>query len=142
EVLEAAGFEVLLPGHYCCGRPAISKGLVKQARAAARDCVEKLFPYAERGIPIVGLEPSCLLTLRDEIFTLVPGDTRCATIAENSYLFEEFIAKLADEGDLKLDIQQALGKVLLHGHCHQRSLVGTAPTKRALSIAGGDVNEV
>lgn len=142
EVLEAVGFQVLLPGHYCCGRPAISKGLVQQARAAARDCVEKLFPYAEHGIPIVGLEPSCLLTLRDEIFTLLPSDTRCAAIAENSYLFEEFIAKLADEGELKLDIQQALGKVLLHGHCHQRSLVGTVPTKRALSIAGGEVEEV
>ena len=98
EVLEAAGFDVVLPGHYCCGRPAISKGLVEQARAAARDCVEKLFPFAERGIPIVGLEPSCLLTLRDELFTLLPNEPRCAKIAENAFLFEEFIAKLADEG--------------------------------------------
>jgi FAD/FMN-containing dehydrogenase/Fe-S oxidoreductase len=142
EVLEAAGFEVLLPGHYCCGRPAISKGLVDKARALARDCVEKLSPFAERGIPIVGLEPSCLLTLRDEVFTLLPNEPRTEKIAENSFLFEEFIAKLADAGELNLDIKQALGKVLLHGHCHQKALVGTAPSKRALSVAGGDVQEV
>jgi FAD/FMN-containing dehydrogenase/Fe-S oxidoreductase len=142
EVLEAAGFEVLLPGHYCCGRPAISKGLVEQARAAARDCVEKLFPFAERGIPIVGLEPSCLLTLRDELFTLLPDEPRTALIAENSFLFEEFISMLAEEGTLDLDIKQLLGKVLLHGHCHQKALVGTAPSKRMLSVAGGEVEEV
>jgi len=142
EVLEAAGYDVLLPGHYCCGRPAISKGFVDQARAAAKDCVEKLFPFAERGIPIVGLEPSCLLTLRDELFTLLPDETRVAVIAEHSFLFEEFIAKLADEGTLHLDIKQALGKVLLHGHCHQKALVGTAPSKRMLSVAGGEVQEV
>ena len=142
EVLEAAGFEVLLPGHYCCGRPAISKGFVDVARASARDCVEKLFPFAEAGIPIVGLEPSCLLTLRDELFTLLPDEPRVATIAEQAFLFEEFIAKLADEGTLELDVKQALGKVLLHGHCHQKALVGTAPSKRALSFVGGEVTEV
>lgn len=142
EVLEAAGYDVVLPGHYCCGRPAISKGLVEQARASVRDCVDKLSPFAERGIPIVGLEPSCLLTLRDEIFTLLPDEPRAAKIAENSFLFEEFIAKLADEGTLHIDIKQALGKVLLHGHCHQKALVGTGPSKQTLAVAGGEVQEV
>ncbi|MFB3131471.1 MAG: FAD-binding and (Fe-S)-binding domain-containing protein, partial [Rhodothermales bacterium] len=71
EVLEAAGFEVVLPGHRCCGRPMISKGLVDEARAAARHTVERLAPFAERGIPIVGLEPSCLLSLRDEYLYLL-----------------------------------------------------------------------
>lgn len=142
EVLEAAGYDVVLPGHYCCGRPAISKGFVDQARSSARDCVEKLSPFAEQGIPIVGLEPSCLLTLRDELFTLLPDETRVAKIAEHSFLFEEFIAKLADEGTLNFNIQQVLGKVLLHGHCHQKALVGTGPTKRTLAAVGGEVQEV
>ena len=124
EVLEAAGFEVLLPGHYCCGRPMISKGLVNEARSAARDCVEKLFPLLKRGIPIVGLEPSCLLTLRDELFDTAARRTACRSIAAQRSLFEEFIAKLARDGTLNLNIQQALGKVLLHGHCHQKALVG------------------
>lgn len=142
ELLEAAGFEVVLPGHYCCGRPMISKGLVDKARAAARDCVEKLSPFAEQGIPIVGLEPSCLLTLRDEIFTLLPNDDRTQAIADNSYLFEEFIAKLAEEGELDLDFHDVSRKVLLHGHCQQKALVGTGPSKRTLAAAGCDVEEV
>ncbi len=142
ELLEAAGFEVVLPGHFCCGRPMISKGMVDKARAAAQDCVEKLSPFAELGIPIVGLEPSCLLTLRDELLYLLPKESRTAKIAENSYLFEEFIAKLADQGELDLDFQNASEQVLLHGHCHQKSLVGTEPSLRALGLAGCQVEEV
>lgn len=142
EVLEAAGFEVILPGHYCCGRPMISKGLVDKARAAAADCVEKLSPFAEQGIPIVGLEPSCLLTLRDELLCLLPDDSRTEAIAENSFLFEEFIAKLSDEGELDLKFQEASRKVLLHGHCQQKSLVGTGPSKETLGAAGCEVEEV
>lgn len=142
EVLEAAGFEVILPGHWCCGRPMISKGLVDQARAAAQDCIEKLAPFAKQGIPIVGLEPSCLLTLRDELLTLLPDDARGKTIADNSFLFEEFIAKLADEGKLDLEFQEAANNVLLHGHCQQKALVGTGPSKQTLGAAGCDVNEV
>ncbi|QEG37273.1 FAD-binding and (Fe-S)-binding domain-containing protein [Bythopirellula goksoeyrii] len=142
EVLEAAGYDVLLPGHFCCGRPMISKGMVNQARSAARDCVEKLAPFAEQGIPIVGLEPSCLLTLRDEVFELLPDDPRTEKIAEHSVLFEEFIAKLVSEESLDLNIQQSLGKVLLHGHCHQKALVGTGPSKQTLAFAGGEVEEV
>ncbi len=142
EVLEAAGFEVLLPGHWCCGRPMISKGLVDKARAAAQDCIEKLAPFAEKGIPIVGLEPSCLLTLRDELLTLLPDDPRGSMIAGNSFLFEEFIAKLADDGELDLNFREAADKVLLHGHCQQKALVGTGPSKQTLGLSGCNVEEV
>jgi len=142
ELLESAGFEVVLPGHYCCGRPMISKGLVDKARAAAKDCVEKLSPFAEQGIPIVGLEPSCLLTLRDELLCLLPDEPRTKAIAENAYLFEEFFAKLADEGSLDLKFQESSRKVLLHGHCQQKALVGTAPSKTTLGAAGCEVEEV
>ena len=142
ELLEAAGFEVILPGHRCCGRPMISKGLVEQARAAARDCVDRLAPFAEQGIPIVGLEPSCLLTLRDEIMSLLPEDPRTKTIAQQAYLFEEFIAKLAREGTLNLKFSEQVRHVLLHGHCHQKALVGTEPSKQTLALAGCEVEEV
>ncbi len=142
EVLEAAGFEVILPGHWCCGRPMISKGLVDKARAAAKDCIEKLSPFAEQGIPIVGLEPSCLLTLRDELLMLVPDDARGPTIAKNAFLFEEFIAKLADDGELDLKFKQVTEKVLLHGHCQQKALAGTATSKQTLGAAGCEVEEV
>jgi Fe-S oxidoreductase len=134
EVLEMAGFQIVLPGHKCCGRPMISKGLVNEARAAAQDTINKLVPLAEQGLPIVGLEPSCLLSLRDEYLYLLPDDPRARLVAENAYTFEEFIAKLADEGSLNLNFTDEKREILLHGHCHQKSLVGTVPSKRILSL--------
>jgi FAD/FMN-containing dehydrogenase/Fe-S oxidoreductase len=137
EVLDAAGFDVVLPGHKCCGRPMISKGLVEKARKAAQDTVDRLAPFAEQGIPIVGLEPSCLLTMRDEYIYLLPDDPRVKVVAEHCYTFEEFFGKLADEGALKLEFKDEARQVLLHGHCHQKSLVGTEPSKRTLSLPPG-----
>jgi FAD/FMN-containing dehydrogenase/Fe-S oxidoreductase len=134
EVLEAAGFEVVLPGHKCCGRPMISKGLVDKARHAAQDTVDRLTPFAEQGIPIVGLEPSCLLTVRDEYLYLLPNDPRVKTVAEHCYTFEEFIAQLADEGGLELEFRDEVRQLLLHGHCHQKSLVGTNPSHSMLTL--------
>ena len=134
EVLEAAGFEVLLPNHKCCGRPMISKGLVKKARAAAKDTVARLVPYAEAGLPIVGLEPSCLLTLRDEYLYLMPEDCRAQRVAEQAVLFEEFIARLADKDLLSLSLTREKRELLLHGHCHQRALVGSEPTRQVLAL--------
>jgi FAD/FMN-containing dehydrogenase/Fe-S oxidoreductase len=142
EFLEAAGFEVLLPGHYCCGRPMISKGLVDQARAAARDCIDRLAPFAEQGIPIVGLEPSCLLTLRDELLVLVPDDPRGKQVAEQAYLLEEFVAKLSAAGELDVKFRPMAEKILLHGHCHQKALSGTGPSRKALGLPGYAVEEV
>ncbi len=134
ELLEAAGFEVLLPGHENDGRPYISKGLVDKARAAARETVDRLAPYAEKGIPIVGLEPSSLLSLRDEYLYLLPVDPRVKQVAEKAFTFEEFIAQLADEGRLNLTFTEESRKILLHGHCHQKSLVGMKPSLQALSL--------
>lgn len=134
EVLEAAGYEVVLPGHFCCGRPMISKGLVEEARAAAADTVAHLHAFAEQGLPIVGLEPSCLLSLRDEYTYLLPGDPRIPMIADRAVLFEEFIASLADRGRLNLRLTDEARRVLLHGHCHQKALVGTKPSHRVLTL--------
>jgi FAD/FMN-containing dehydrogenase/Fe-S oxidoreductase len=138
EVLEAAGFEVILPGHQCCGRPMISKGLVNKARRAAQDTIDRLAPLAEQDIPIVGLEPSCLLSIRDEYYYLLPHDQRrVKLVAEQCYTFEEFMAKLDDEGELNLDFTDESRAILLHGHCHQKALVGTGPSKRALTLPSG-----
>lgn len=142
EVLEAAGFRIELPGHRCCGRPMISKGLVEEARQAARETIERLAPFAERGIPIVGLEPSCILSIRDEYFTLLPEDPRVREVAKLTYTFEEFIADKARTGDLQLNFQESNQRALLHGHCHQKALVGTGPALETLSLAGLQVEEV
>ena len=143
ELLQAAGFDVLLPGHKCCGRPMMSKGLVEEARAAARDTVARLAPFAEQGIPIVGLEPSCLLSLRDEYFSLLPDDPRVSLIADHAFTFEEFIAEQASTGALDLVFHDEPRHLLLHGHCHQKALVGTDPAVQSLTLpANYTVEEV
>jgi len=134
EVLETAGFVVQLPGHGCCGRPMISKGLLDEARLAALDTVNRLAPLAEEGLPIVGLEPSCILTLRDEYHYLLPDDPRVDRVAELAVTLEEFLTTLADRGDLDLQFTPDPRRLLLHGHCHEKALIGTAPTHRALSL--------
>ncbi len=143
EFLEAAGFEVLWPEHKDDGRPFISKGLVDEARAAARDTLTHLLPLAEKGIPIIGLEPSSLLTLRDDYFFLLPDDKRVPMVAEHAFTFEEFIARLADDDQLNLTFTEEPCHILLHGHCHQKALIGTGPAIRALTLpANYSVTEV
>ncbi len=132
-VLAAAGFEIVVVAGDD-GRPAISKGLVKEATAAAKKTIAQLAPYAERGLPIVGLEPSSLLMLRDEYLYLLKDDARVKQVAAQAVTFEEFIADLADEGALSLRFTDAPKQILLHGHCHQKALVGTKPARRALSL--------
>ncbi len=134
EVFEKLGYEVVLPGHGCCGRPMVSKGLVDEAQAAAADVINKLAPYALAGIPIVGLEPSCLLTLRDEYPYLLPDNPYVQTVADHAFMFEEFIADLADTGQIEAEFTDVPREILLHGHCHQKALVGTTPSHRILSL--------
>ncbi len=140
ELLEAAGYRVELVGKKCCGRPLISKGMLTEAKAHAAWNVECLYPWAARGVPIVGLEPSCLLTLRDESVELVRTDEARA-VARASYLLEEFLLRERGRG-LTLSFRNGHRRALLHGHCHQKAMVGTAPTVAVLQWAGFDVTEV
>ena len=143
EVLEAAGYQVVLSNHGCCGRPMISKGLVDQAREAARKTVEALAPFAKEGIPIIGLEPSCLLSLKDEYSYLLPEHPMVQVVAEHAVLFENFVANHIENGSLELSFIDTPQQVLLHGHCHQKALVGTEAAKRALSLPTGySVSEI
>lgn len=119
----------------------ISKGMLSQAKENAAWNVDKLAPYVEKGTPIVGLEPSCLLTLRDEYPEFI-RTTAATKIAENSFLLEEFVMREINAGKLKLESYGRGKQILLHGHCHQKALVGTAPTVAMLRAAGYDVSEV
>jgi Fe-S oxidoreductase len=134
EFLEVAGYEVIWPDHQGDGRPYISKGLVKEAKQMADETLSILVPLAEQGIPIVGLEPSSLLSLRDDYFFLLPDDPRVPLVAEHAYTFEEFVARLADDKQLDLTFTEEPRHILLHGHCHQKALVGTGPAIRALTL--------
>ncbi|WP_425041616.1 FAD-binding and (Fe-S)-binding domain-containing protein [Primorskyibacter sp. S187A] len=105
----------------CCGRTFLSVGLIDEAKQEAERLVAALLPYAREGIPIIGLEPSCLLTLRDEIPALLPGeDTQI--LAEHARMLEEYIADQADNPDFTLPLSSPAPKVLLHGHCHQKAM--------------------
>ena len=133
-VLHAAGYSVHVAsknerghgadqGHLCCGRTFLANGMVDKARAHARELIEALLPFAERGIAIVGLEPSCLLTLRDEALVLGLGDS-AQRVSEHALLLEEFLAREAKAGaleELKLHLKPADKAILLHGHCHQKA---------------------
>jgi FAD/FMN-containing dehydrogenase/Fe-S oxidoreductase len=134
EILEAVGYEVLLPEPCCCGRSAISKGMFDQAKSLAEDAINKLHPFALQGIPIVGLEPGCLLTLREENLWFFPNDNKAQLVADNSFLFEEFIVGLKEKGKLNLPLSEDVQEILLHGHCHQKSVVGTGPVTEMLSL--------
>ncbi len=135
-LLEGLGFEVAVPPVTCCGRPMISKGLLGAARESARENLKVLLPYAREGIPIVGCEPSCILTFRDEVPDLFPvADTR--VVADNVFLIDEFLHARG-----RISWPAAGRKVLLHGHCHQKAMVGTRSAASVLTSAGFEVEVV
>jgi FAD/FMN-containing dehydrogenase/Fe-S oxidoreductase len=143
-LLEAAGYNVILPARrVCCGRPLISKGLLPEVTSLMRQQLDALGPYAAAGIPILGLEPSCILTFRDELPDLI-DDPRAAMLAANSFLIDEFLAHEVQAGRITLPLRGgAPRRFLLHGHCHQKALIGSSHALALLrQIPGADVREV
>ncbi len=144
-VLEAAGCEVrLVRQQGCCGRPMISKGLLGAAKAAAERNVAALAPYAEQGLPILGLEPSCLLTLRDEYLEFFPADPRAQRLAQAALLIEEFLVQPGPDGQRPVDrlrLRPTTDQWLLHGHCHAKSLAGTAAPLALLRATGAQASD-
>lgn len=138
KLIEAAGFEAILEERRaCCGRPALSKGLVETARKSARRNVALLADYARQGIPIIGTEPSCILTLRDEYIDLLPDDEDARLLAENSFMLDEWLAKLQANNDLGIAWKDSTGpEVMFHGHCHQKALIGTGASLDVLTASG------
>jgi Fe-S oxidoreductase len=134
ELLETAGYEVRLSDRVCCGRPMISKGLAETARAHAAHNVRELHRWVSAGYAVVGCEPSCLLTFRDEYRDLVSG-SEVDLVAESSFLLEEFIDREMGAGRWKLRFAEPRPNALLHTHCHERALVGSEPLKRVLGQA-------
>jgi FAD/FMN-containing dehydrogenase/Fe-S oxidoreductase len=134
QLLEAAGYEVRLSERKCCGRPMISKGLAEAARENAAFNIRQLQPFVESGYSIVGCEPSCILTFRDEYPDLVKSPA-AAAVGKASFLLEEFIVKEKAAGRWKLEFKRQDSKALLHGHCHEKALIGSRYLKEALAMA-------
>ncbi len=126
-ILERGGCQVNVVRPGCCGRPLISQGLLAEARAQAAQTVEALFPIAQRGEKILLCEPSCLSVFKDDAPALLRGErqNRAQTVAKACMLFDEFAARL------DLPLKPGPTRILLHGHCHQKSL-GLLPATLAL----------
>jgi FAD/FMN-containing dehydrogenase/Fe-S oxidoreductase len=120
----------------CCGRTFLSAGLVEEARSEVRRLLAAAAPVAARGVPIVGLEPSCLLTLRDELPALLPGEAARQT-ASQALLLEEFLTAEAAAERFPAPIAEHEGKVLLHGHCHQKAFGAMDAVRGALALVRG-----
>jgi len=143
-VLEATGYEVIIAGPHpdspererplCCGRSFLVQGLVDQARQEARRTLIALTPHLKAGRPIIGLEPSCLLMLRDEYLALGLGDDADA-LAKKAMLLEEFLAKESSAKRLNIDWQTAdATPALVHGHCHQKAVGAMKAMRKVLKL--------
>lgn len=139
-VLRRAGYEVITahaPGRpLCCGRTYLAAGMIDRARAEARRTLDALLPHVRAGVPVVGLEPSCLLTLRDEFLTLLPGD-EARLVSENAFMFEEFLTREARAGRLNLPLDHQGRIARVHGHCHQKAAGVMGDMAQALALIPG-----
>ena len=146
KVLQAAGYTVhvatktIADGKsLCCGRTFLASGMVDQAKAKAKELVAALLPFAAKRIAIVGLEPSCLLTMRDEILVMGLGEA-AQTISGQALLLEEFLAREAASGKLEMlkgKFKPTTQAILLHGHCHQKAFGAVSPIMDVLRLIPG-----
>ena len=117
----------------CCGRTFLAVGEVDQAKREMERTLAALAPYVRRGAPVIGLEPSCLLSFRDELPALLKGETVDA-LAGQALLLEEFLAREQKEGRLKLPLGPLPRKALLHGHCHQKAFDAMGAVESVLKL--------
>lgn len=139
-LLESLGYRVQIPDHGESGRAAMSKGVLTRARDCARKNVRSLAPIVSEQVPLVGIEPSAILSFRDEYPGLLRDKDRedALALAPHTFLLEEFLLREHDSGRLPREVFRETPRVIrLHGHCHQKALVGQVPTVRALELVPG-----
>ncbi|MFY9630612.1 MAG: FAD-linked oxidase C-terminal domain-containing protein [Candidatus Cybelea sp.] len=134
EVLEAAGYDVVVPlQNLCCGRPLYDYGMLDRAKQFLRNVIDELRPELQRGTPIVGLEPSCISVFKDELLNLFPDDGDARRLSESVVMFGDFLT--ADES---WSAPRLAAKATVHAHCHHKSVLGTAGDKSVLEAMGVD----
>tara|TARA_B100000809_G_scaffold67479_1_gene64457 strand:+ start:22237 stop:25140 length:2904 start_codon:yes stop_codon:yes gene_type:complete len=144
EVIEKLGYQVILPEVKCCGRPMLSNGMIDAAKENISFNIDQIYPYIESGAKLVGIEPSCVLGFLGDFGDLMADPRKTDIIAENTMLIEEFFLH-AFENDSEITFQNAPKNqtAVLHGHCHQKALVGTSAAMQVLGhIPGLDASEV
>jgi len=139
EVLQAAGFNVIVPQiHLCCGRPLYDFGLLDQAKDYLERILSELTPQISAGVPMVVLEPSCASVFRDELRNLFPHDVRAIKLRSQTFLLSEFLERHAPG----YTPPQLSAKVLLHGHCHHKSIMGIGDEESLLRKTGVDLQSI
>jgi len=139
KVLRAANVSVSIPNAangerpLCCGRTFLASGLIDEAKFEARRLIKALLPYAQKGIPVIGLEPSCLLTLRDEIPSLMPGE-ETRILADTARMLEEYIADQVENDQFNVPLKSPAPSVKIHGHCHQKAMGIMTSIEKTLSL--------
>ena len=142
-VLEAMGYRVVLAQAGCCGRALISNGLLRSARLRAETMVDRLAELAEKKIPVVGCEPSCVSAIKEDYLDLVRDLAQAKRVAENLFLIEDFVARNWDAQKHAARFKPLAQEVLYHGHCHLKALYGTQASKAALQqVAGCTTQEI
>jgi len=139
--LEAMGYRVVCPPTPCCGRPLLSKGLLTEAQVLAEEAVGVLAPLADKNIPIIGTEPSCVLTLADEFPQLVRSND-ALRIAALSFTFEQFVAQMLEAAGDRVAWRDIGSPIRYHGHCHQKAMVGTSHAMAVLGRCSADAAEI
>ena len=135
DVLEAAGFRVILPrAHLCCGRPLYDHGMLHRAKSLLLQILDELSPEIAAGIPVVGLEPSCVAVFRDELLNLFPHDERAQALSRQTFLLSEFLEIHSKD----FNLPQLNRKAILHGHCHHKSLMKMTAEESVLRRIGID----
>lgn len=140
EVLERMGYTVLVPeARLCCGRPLYDYGMLRLARRLLRQILDALHEEIEAGIPVVGLEPSCVAVFRDELLQLFPNDEDARRLAKQTFLLSELLAR---QGEDTLPARAGTGKrpirAIVHGHCHHKAMAGMEDDAALLSTLGLD----
>jgi Fe-S oxidoreductase len=139
EALEEAGFHVTIPGgHLCCGRPLYDYGMLNLAESYLRKVLDRLRDEIRAGVPVVGIEPSCVAVFRDELVKLWPNDEDARRLSRQTFHFSEFLASEAGEWEPP----RLRGKAILHGHCHHHATGGTRPEQELLERLGLEVEEL
>jgi Fe-S oxidoreductase len=140
EVLEAAGFEVLVPqANLCCGRPLYDFGMLDRAKRLLIDTLDVLEPKLAAGIPIVGLEPSCVAVFRDELCNLFPDDARARRLSAQTFLLSEFLeGEFMEKRAPNFAIPKLRRKALIHGHCHHKAIMKMTAEEAVLTRLGLD----
>ena len=133
-LLEALGYKVEIAPRKCCGRPMISKGMLDRAADNARHNIDALFPHVRQGARIVGLEASCLLTLKDEYPDLFPNDERARAVADASLLIQELLSETDGDGLQQIEWTERSADSAVHVHCHEKALRGTATAVKSLNL--------